>query len=277
MVVLILLQAPQVEDEENPWGDLRPDRAALAAAAEAAAVAEAAVVAEAAAATVAAATSEVASSVADGGGAAGTASSVGVAASSPANVAAAPAVPASTVELRANTYADPAFDPTVATVDGRSRPDGFVWCPTCSGTGLLAVGYMVDDLTHWSHVLRMQGCDESSVADWGTLYARSPQGRLSAFDVLHKLLKQVGSGHGPHNPSAWLATSVKEQYYLHRPGYSGGKSSGKSDPSKGGKADSYKGGKSTVDSLRPPPSTGYSAPTVSDWSQWSGPSQQSQQ
>ena len=102
------------------------------------------------------------------------------------------------------------FDIKSPTLDNRARPDGFWWCPSCCGSGVIREGFFVDSPDHWSHFWRVAGTDQQSTYDWISLYLRGGQEKFVALDILHKFCKNSAAGCPPNNASAWLSSSVRE-------------------------------------------------------------------
>ena len=71
-------------------------------------------------------------------------------------------------------------------------------------------------MEHWTHRLSTErNIDSAAMTDWCTLYAASPFRLSQALMVLHKILKKEHGGqmYAVRNPSAFLATSIKDAWH----------------------------------------------------------------
>ena len=82
------------------------------------------------------------------------------------------------------------------------------------GCGHIQQNYWVDTVGHWSHrLLTERNVDAAAVTDWCALYAASAFRKSQALELLHKMLKKEHGGYGVRNPSAFLATAIKDAWH----------------------------------------------------------------
>lgn len=77
----------------------------------------------------------------------------------------------------------------------------------------------IDTLDHWSYRLSARGIDRGAFNDWAALYSASPFRKQQAMLIFHKVIKKDhgGPGWSVRNPSAFIASSLRDAWRLDDP------------------------------------------------------------